>query len=183
MSRFLFRTNMQTFYCKPVSQHSDQSHGRWSIVDAEGANIWGQRQQSKRETNLICILALKLNFPKRHIFPGLLFFFTWTHICTSVTIVGLHAYIFFFFTLPLALHSNEQYCLELGSRFCVSADHACGSVVTCWYLTGTYQCTDRHSAYCQHISLLSQLFSDEMHHVSSTPEAYPYLTNFIRNIQ
>ena len=127
------RTNMQTFYCKQVSQHSNQNHRRWSRVDAEGANIWGRRQQSKRETNLIYSLALKLNFPKRPISPGFLFFFTWTHICSTAPIVGLLAYIFFM--LPLALHSDGQYWVVQGRRCCVSADHACGSAVKYWCLT------------------------------------------------
>lgn len=67
-------------------------------------------------------------------------------------------HIFFFFMLPLALHSEGQYWIELGRHCCVSADHACGSTVKCWYLTGTCQCTDTPSAYCQYISLLSQFF-------------------------
>ena len=177
-SWFLFT---QLFCCKQVSQHSNQSHGRWRGADAEGANIWDRRQQSKRETNLIYGLALKLKFPKRPISTGLLFFFTWTHICTSVPIVGTHAYIFFM--LPLALHSDGQYWMELGTRCCVSADHACGSALKCWHLTGAYQCTDCRSAYCQHIPLLPHLFHDEIHHVPSIHEAYPYFANFIRNIQ
>jgi hypothetical protein len=89
----------------------------------------GPRQQSKRETNLICSLALKFNFLRRPISPGLLLFFTWTLICTSVTIFGLHAYIYIYiiFMLSFALHSDEQYWLELERRCCVSSDNACVS--------------------------------------------------------
>ena len=166
------QTSFPAFKSEPLAMKKSGWRGRQCLRSEATRQTWNKSYFQ---------YCPEIKFSEATYFPISFVPFTWIHICARVIIVGLHAYIFFM--LPLAVNSGEQYWLELWRRCCVSADHACGSAVKCCYLTETYQFADSRSAYCQYISLSSQLFSDEMHHVPSTPEAYTYFANFIRNIQ
>jgi hypothetical protein len=139
------------------------------------------RLENKHETNLTCRLALKFNFLRRPISPGLLLFVfylnTYLHECNYLWPACIYIYIYIYnFHVALSFTQRWVFWLELESS-CVSLANACVSAGKCWYLKGTCQCNKVRIAYCQHISLLSQLFSGEMLHVTSTPEAYPYFAN------